>query len=52
MVKVMVSPLLDTFLGSRSSRHGGGVEGVAAKGWGPARSCLRAQELTRDVCIA
>lgn len=44
VVKLMVLPLLNAFLGSRSSRHGSAAAagcrgGVAVKGWGPACSC-------------
>lgn len=53
LVKLTYSPLLDAFLGSGSGRHGtasaAGCHGrVAAKGSGPACSCLQAQALTRD----
>lgn len=57
VVKLRCSPLLDAFLGSRSSQHGSAAaagcrRGVAAKGWGPTHSYLWAQELTREACIA
>lgn len=56
-VKLTYSAVLDACLGSRRSRRGtaaaaGCRGGVAAKGWGPARSRLRAQKLTGDACVA